>query len=254
MCSCGALFICRSGFSESPYALKIMTPVSVIPAAKIPQISHRAMDRDSIPRLSPYLRRVVGWKACDLNYNNNRNKTDLSSSSLQPALPACLAWPHCLLSGPLTWSHPFTARTLGVGIFFLSLQPSALPIFILTLWKTRRPSSSTAILFPRRGSYSLLDDYMKTVLHRGRLWPLQRADNPEVLHIYALWTAIVLRVLPATVAAGLARRKQASPRQRSNRNSSSRQAAAAEPAGAWLHVQHRPHQGMKGNPRHSAEK
>lgn len=55
------------------------------------------------------------------------------------------------------------------------------------------------------------------------MWPLQRADNPEVLHIYALWTAIVLRVLPAAVAAGLARR---------NRRAPDRAATAAAAAGS----------------------
>lgn len=34
---------------------------------------------------------------------------------------------------------------------------------------------------------------MKTVVHGARFWPLQRADNPGVLHIYALRTAIILR-------------------------------------------------------------
>lgn len=167
-----------------------------------------------------YLRRVVGWKACDLNYNNNRNKTDLSSFTLQPAQPACLAALPAVR--PVNMEPSIECAHTG-GRDSPPPQPSALPIFILTLWKTRRPSSSTAILFPRRGSYSLLDDYTKTVLHGGRLWPLQRADNPEVLHIYALWTAIVLRVLPAAVAAGLARR---------NRRAPDRAATAAAAAGS----------------------
>lgn len=36
---------------------------------------------------------------------------------------------------------------------------------------------------------------MKTVLHGGRFWPLQRTDIPGVLHIYAPQTAIALRLL-----------------------------------------------------------
>lgn len=50
--------------------------------------------------------------------------------------------PHWLPASPVNTGPSIEALRLGVGIFFL------LPIFILTLWKTRRPSSSTAMLSP----------------------------------------------------------------------------------------------------------
>lgn len=81
-------------------------------------------------------------KACDLNSNNSRNKTDLSPSSLQSALPA---W-------PVNMEPSIEALRLGGRDFFFFL-----PIFILTLWKTRRPSSSTAILSPWLFPFCRLD-------------------------------------------------------------------------------------------------
>lgn len=132
--------------------------------------------------------------------------------------------------------------TLGVGIF----PPPTLRLTYFYFDALENPQTflfhrhtlpPVRLLFP-------LDDYMKMVLHGGRLWPLQRADNPEVLHIYALWTAIVLRVLPAAVAAGLARR---------SRRALDRAAAAGGSGGVATCAAPPTHKGMEGNPRHSAE-
>lgn len=76
-------------------------------------------------------------KACDLNYN--KSETELS--------PPPVSSPHCLPAWPVNVEPSIEAHRLGVGIFFFFFF-SFLPIFILTLWKTRRPSSSTAILCP----------------------------------------------------------------------------------------------------------
>lgn len=88
---------------------------------------------------------------CDLNYNNKQNNTDLDPSSLQPLTASLLS----LQIG----SHPLRRSGWGQGFFFNSPHPLFfLPIFIFTLWKTRRPSSSTAMASPQVFPFSSLNE------------------------------------------------------------------------------------------------
>lgn len=106
------LYVACSDHLRSPY---VQTPNTGFSHAscQIPIISHKALyTLDFFPPQHNYkcwiLTVCAERKACDLNPNNSRNKTDQSPSSLQP---------HCL-PGPLIWSHPLRrSDRLGVGIF-----------------------------------------------------------------------------------------------------------------------------------------
>lgn len=107
-------------------------------SCQIPTISPKALDLWKFPPLNIFIfvislcagrkKRVIwitipGW--------TTQNRVPPASS---PSLTACFTR-EC---GAIHWG----AQAGGRDFFFL------LPIFILTLWKTRRPSSSTAMLSP----------------------------------------------------------------------------------------------------------
>lgn len=119
MCSCGAFFICRSGFHtrwKNPD-----TSLSNTPAAKIPQISHRAMNRDSIPLPSTYLRKSGGAGRRVIWITRTTGTRRICPASASQHRTACLA-----AVRPVNMEPSTECAHTGGRDFSLSLSPSTL--------------------------------------------------------------------------------------------------------------------------------